>query len=48
MSLKEVGRVMGGMDYTAVAMATKRFEAKAQKDLHLQEVMEKVREQCEV
>jgi REP element-mobilizing transposase RayT len=48
MSLKEVGRVMGGMDYTAVAMATKRFEAKAQKDPHLQEVMEKVREQCEV
>jgi hypothetical protein len=39
---------MDGMDYTAVTMATKRFETKAQKDPHLQEVMEKVREQCEV
>ena len=47
MTLKEVGESVGGMDYTAVAMAIKRFETKAKDDRHLRLMMEQAKVECE-
>ena len=46
MTLKEAGERAGGMDYTAVAMAVKRFEQKAECDRHLHCLMQKVKAKC--
>lgn len=42
LTLKEVGSHAGGMDYTAVAMAIKRFEARAQRDRRLGQAMQRI------
>ena len=42
MTLQEIGMVAGGMDYTAVAMAIKRFEQKATKDAGLKKKMKQI------
>jgi putative transposase len=47
MTLREAGDALGGRDYTAVAMAIRRFETDARTDPGLQEVIEKVRRHCE-
>ena len=44
MTLREIGAAAGGMDYTAVAMAVKRFETEAGRDNKLSGMMQKVRE----
>ncbi len=41
-------RMVGGLDYTAVAMAIKRFENKAVKQDGLRELMKRVRVKCEM
>ena len=38
---------VGGMDYTAVAMAIKRFELRAEKEHYLRQQMQKVAGKCE-
>ncbi len=43
MTLREIGDEVGGLDYTAVAMAIKRFENKAVKQDGLRELMKRVR-----
>jgi len=47
MTLREVGEAVGGMDYTAVAMAIKRFEQKAKREKALGQMIRKVRGKCE-
>ena len=47
MTLKEIGESVGGMDYTAVAMAMKRFDARAEKEPALRKRMLAVKEMCE-
>lgn len=47
MTLAEIGEAVGGMDYTAVAMAIKRFELRAEEDLSLRQLMQKVTAECE-
>ncbi len=47
MTLKEVGRAAGDMDYTAVAMAIRRFEKKAGEDQALREVTAQAQAKCE-
>lgn len=47
MTLKAVGEAVGGMDYTAVAMAIKRFEKRAEKIPELRQRMKTVRRECE-
>ena len=42
LTIKEIGEAAGGMDYTAVAMAIKRFEEKAKKSKQLTSVIKKV------
>lgn len=47
MSLKAVGEAVGGMDYTAVAMAIKRFEDRSGKEPNLRQLMQSARQKCE-
>jgi len=47
MTLKEVGDAVGGMDYTAVAMAIKRFEKKSESEKVLADLIRKVKAECE-
>jgi len=47
MTLSEVGEAAGGMDYTAVAMAIKRFEKRSEKDQKLRQLMQTVVAKCE-
>ncbi len=47
MTLREIGLAVGGVDYTAVAMAIKRFEDKASSDVNLRRQMERIKTQCE-
>lgn len=47
MTLKAVGKAAGGMDYTAVAMAIKRFEKRSVKEQSLRQMMQAVRQKCE-
>ena len=47
MTLKAVGAAVGGMDYTAVAMAIKRFEKRSEKEPKLRQQIQKVRQKCE-
>ncbi len=47
MTLKEIGEAVGGMDYTAVAMAVKRFEKKAESEQSLSRLIQKVKVKCE-
>lgn len=47
MTLKGIGETVGGMDYTAVAMAMKRFETRAEKEPDLRRRMQAVKGMCE-
>ncbi|MDE0838405.1 MAG: transposase [Kiritimatiellae bacterium] len=47
MTLKEIGCAAAGMDYTAVAMAIKRFEDRAAKDRGLLKKRQQLMVQCE-
>jgi chromosomal replication initiation ATPase DnaA len=47
MTLREAGEALGGRDYTAVAMAVRRFESKVSAEPRLQETIQKIRQQCE-
>ena len=47
MTLREAGEAVGGMDYTAVAMAIRRFEQKAETQPALARLMQQVRAECE-
>jgi len=47
MTLSVAGEAAGGMDYTAVAMAIKRFEKRTEKDQRLRHWMQEVRQECE-
>jgi len=47
MTLSEVGGAVGGMNYTAVAMAIKRFEKCAEKAPDLSQWMRAVKHECE-
>ena len=47
LTLKELGDLAGGVDYTAVANAIKRVEARAQVDNALRRAMKHVRRKCE-
>ena len=47
MTLREIGEAIGGMDYTAVSMAIKRFEARAEQDPNVQSLMDNVSAKCE-
>ena len=46
-TLRELGDFAGGVDYTAVANAIKRVEAKAKSNRTLRRAMEDVRRKCE-
>jgi hypothetical protein len=46
--LREIGAAAGGMDYTGVAMAVKRFERKADSDRALKKLMKQVEIECEM
>ena len=48
MTLKQIGEAAGGMDYTAVAMAIKRFKGKAAGDPYLRRIMNKAKHECEM
>ena len=48
LTLHEIGAAAGGMDYTAVAMAVKRFEQKADSDRTLKKLMKQVEIECEL
>ncbi|MEI6788767.1 MAG: transposase [bacterium] len=47
MTLREAGQAAGGMDYTAVSMAVKRLEQRAEKDRHCRAMMQQIQELCE-
>ena len=47
MTLREAGDAAGGVDYTAVAMAVKRMEQRAQKDNSLWQLLQREKAQCE-
>ena len=47
MTLREIGNAAGGMDYTAVAMAIKRFGQKAARDRQIREMIKCVETACE-
>ena len=47
MTLNAVGEAVGGMHYTAVAMAIKRFEKRSGKEQNLRQRMQAVRRKCE-
>lgn len=46
-TLKELGDFAGGVDYTAVANAIKRVDARAKSDKTLRRAMEHIRRKCE-
>ena len=48
MTLREAGEAVGGMDYTAVAMAVKRLEQRAGRDRALRRLMKHVEAKCEM
>ena len=48
MTLREIGEALGGMDYTAVAMAVKGFEQKSTTNPRLQRMIKKVQHECEM
>jgi len=48
MTLKQIGEAAGGMDYTAVAMAIKRFKEKAADDPDLRHIMNEAKHECEM
>ena len=48
MTLAAIGDAVGGMDYTAVAMAIKRFESRSKNAPALQLLMQKVATECEM
>jgi hypothetical protein len=47
MTLRELGGEVGGADYTAVAMAVRRLEARSRRDKSLRQAMRAVARQCE-
>jgi hypothetical protein len=47
MTLREVGQMAGGLDYTAVAMAVKRFEQRAAHNSPWRELMRALQANCE-
>ena len=47
MTLREVGQAAGGMDYTAVEMAIKRLEERAQRKREWRSQMQQVQEKRE-
>ncbi len=47
MTLAAIGDAVGGMDYTAVAMAIKRFEKRSEKEQSLRKLIHVVGQQCE-
>jgi hypothetical protein len=47
MTLREVGRLAGGMDYTAVSMAIKRFEQRATSNEQWRDLMNQMKANCE-
>jgi len=48
MTLREIGEAAGGTDYTAVAMAIKRFAERARDDEALRHLMAEMQRQCEM
>ena len=44
LTLREIGERMGGMDYGAVSVAIRRFEARAAKNAELKKLMRRVKE----
>jgi REP element-mobilizing transposase RayT len=46
MTLREIGEATGGVDYTAVSMAIKRFEDRAKQDPSVQVLMDSVGAKC--
>jgi REP element-mobilizing transposase RayT len=48
LTLREAGEAVGGVDYTAVAMAVKRLEQRARTDASLKQLMAHVQTQCEM
>ena len=46
--LAELGRQAGGLDYTAVAMAVKRFDLRAARDKDLNARRQEIVRQCEM
>jgi len=48
LTLREIGAAAGSMDYTAVAMAVKRFKRKANSDRALKSLMKQVEIECEM
>ena len=48
MTLKQTGARVGRMDYTAIAMAIKRFEQKAGETHELSRLIGKVKAKCEM
>jgi len=47
MTLREVGRLAGGMDYTAVSMAIKRFEQRAASNEQWRDLKNQMKANCE-
>jgi putative transposase len=47
MKLAELGQKVGGVDYTAVAMALKRLEERSRKDRSLRSAMKAIKSKCE-
>ncbi len=47
MNLAQIGKKVGGMDYTAVAMAIKRFEERTKKRRKWKGYQRNVVEKCE-
>ena len=48
LTLRKAGEAVGGMDYTAVAMAVKRLEQRADGDCALKRLMQQVEAKCEM
>lgn len=48
MSLREIGKHAGGMDYSAVAVAILRLKKRAQKDRQLAKTMQRISKQCQM
>jgi hypothetical protein len=47
MTLREIGQAVGGLDYTAVAMAIRRLEDRTKRDHECATLMDRVRIKCE-
>lgn len=45
--LGEIGEKVGGLDYTAVSMAIKRLEAKAQEDRVIRSALKRLKKECD-